>query len=425
MKKLLSLVLCSVMLFSFLAVTASADTETPVTGNMITDDKVSLEIWMINDREKHFTEAIAAYEAVHPNVEIEISYFDTATLKNNCMASAASGTMPDCFYSYSGAIGSYYALNGFAINLDEYAAENKWDDLFLAPAIELTKWDGSIYGIPMTYNTFDVLYRSDIFEKLGLTEPATWDEFENCLAVLKENGITPFAIGNSSAWDLSRLFAFTLDAIAGNEEYDRLCKEQTADWSTNEYVIATLNKLKEWYDKGYFLEGFITLAPNDARNLWYQGEAGMRVDGFIWNMISNDRVMSNYGVFHLPSFNEGQTTRCSTYNTCVMINPEVSENQFKVAMDFLEYALTNPDFDGFKSYPVSYKAVTHPDVEGFELLEEILEDNATYGTMPTIDTALSTEVFAQLNSAMEMYLTGVISVEEAAGMVQAKLDAAA
>lgn len=420
MKRMLATVVSASMLFGM---TAFADTETPVTGKMITDEDVSLEIWMINDREQHFTEAIAAYQEIHPNVEIEISYFDTSTMKNNCMASAASGTMPDCFYSYSGAIGSYYALNGFAINLDEYASENDWGNIFREEALELAKWDGSIYGIPMTYNTFDVLYRLDIFEELGLSEPETWDDFENCLAVLKENGITPFAIGNSSAWDLSRLFSFTLDAIAGNEEYDKLCKEQTADWSTNEYVKATLEKLKEWYDKGYFLDGFMTLEPNDARNLWYAGEAAMRVDGFIWNMISNDREMSDYGVFHLPSYNEGQTTRCSTYNTCVMINPEVSDDQFAVAIDFFEYALTNPDFDGYKSYPVSYKAVTHPDVEGFELLEEILDDNTTYGTMPTIDTALSTEVFAQLNSAMEMYLSGTVSVEEAAGMVQSQLEA--
>ena len=420
MKRMLATVVSASMLFGM---TAFADTETPVTGKMITDEDVSLEIWMINEREQHFTEAIAAYQEIHPNVEIEISYFDTSTMKNNCMASAASGTMPDCFYSYSGAIGSYYALNGFAINLDEYASENDWENIFREEALELAKWDGSIYGIPMTYNTFDVLYRLDIFEELGLSEPETWDDFENCLAVLKENGITPFAIGNSSAWDLSRLFSFTLDAIAGNEEYDKLCKEQTADWSTNEYVKATLEKLKEWYDKGYFLDGFMTLEPNDARNLWYAGEAAMRVDGFIWNMISNDREMSDYGVFHLPSYNEGQTTRCSTYNTCVMINPEVSDDQFAVAIDFFEYALTNPDFDGYKSYPVSYKAVTHPDVEGFELLEEILDDNTTYGTMPTIDTALSTEVFAQLNSAMEMYLSGTVSVEEAAGMVQSQLEA--
>lgn len=401
----------------------AAGTQTPMTGNVITDEDVSLTIWMIGDREEHFNTAIEAYTEIHPNVSIDISYFDTSTLKSNCMAAAASDTLPECFYSYSGAIGSYYATNGYAMDLTQYAADNNWEDLFLEPALELAKWNGVVYGVPMTYNTFDVMYRSDIFESLGLSEPATWDEFENCLAVLKESGITPFAIGNSSAWDLSRLFALTLEAIAGSEEYDRLCKEQTADWSTNESVIATLNKLKEWYDKGYFLEGFMTLAPNDARNLWYQGQCGMRVDGFVWNMISNDRDMSQYGVFHMPSQHAGENTRCSTYNTCVMINPSVDENQFAVAVDFLEYALTNPDFDSYKSYPVSYKAVTHPDVEGFELLEEILADNEAYGTMPTIDTALSTEVFAKLNSAMEMCLTGDISVEEAAGMVQAQLAA--
>ena len=66
----------------------AAGTQTPVTGNVITDEDVSLTIWMIGDREEHFNTAIEAYTAVHPNVSIDISYFDTSTLKSNCMAAA-------------------------------------------------------------------------------------------------------------------------------------------------------------------------------------------------------------------------------------------------------------------------------------------------------------------------------------------------
>ncbi len=424
------LVMISVMSFVFAggANESSASSEggggtvTSVTGNLITDEKVELEVWMINDREAHFTAAIDAYTKEHPNVSIEMSYLDTNTLKNNEMAAAASNTLPDAYYSYSGTIGAYYPENGYAIDLTDYAAEHNWSEKFLAPALTLTSWNGRIYGLPMTYNTFDIMYRQDIFQELGLEEPTTWDEFENCLAVLKENGITPWAVGANGNWDLQRVFSLVLEAFAGSEVNDELCVEWTGDWSTNEAVKAAFEKIKEWYEKGYFLEGFLILTPNDARNLWYQGQAAMRVDGFVWNMISNDRDMSQYGVFHLPSAIDGQTTRCSTYNTCVMLNPELTDDQFAVALDFFEYALMNPEFDGYKSYPVAYKAVTHPDVEGFELLEEILADNDTYGTMPTFDTALPTEVHARFSSAMEMYITGSIDVDEAAAMVQASLE---
>lgn len=399
-----------------------AGTPTSITGNIITDKDVALDVWMINDREAHFTAAIEAYTKEHPNVTIEISYLDTNTLKNNAMAAAASNTLPDCFYSYSGTIGAYYPENGYAMDLSTYAQSHNWNELFLAPALELASWDGKIYGIPMTYNTFDVMYRSDLFQQFGLEEPTTWEAFENCLAVLKENGITPWAVGANGNWDLQRVFSLVLEAHGGAAVNDALCVDWTEDWSTNEAVRASFEKIKEWYDKGYFLEGFLTLTPNDARNLWYQGQAGMRVDGFVWNMISNDRDMSQYGVFHIPSALDGQTTRCSTYNTCVMLNPGLTEEQFSVALDFFEFALTNPDFDSYKSYPVAYKAVSHPDAEGFELLEEILEDNELYGTMPTFDTALPTEVHTKFSSAMEMYITGAIDVQEAMSMVQSELD---
>jgi len=403
--------------------TPPAGSKTSITGNIITDDPVTLDVWMIADREAHFTAAIEAYTTEHPNVKIEMSYLDTNTLKNNAMTAAASNTLPDCYYSYSGTIGSYYPLNGYAIDMSSYAAEHGWDDLFLQSALELCSWDGKIYGIPMTYNTFDVLYRQDLFAQYGLEAPVTWEEFENCLAVLKENGVTPWAIGANGNWDLQRVFSLVLEAYAGAQEHDTLAVDWTGDWSSNEAVKNTFEKIKEWYDNGYFIDGFLTLTPNDARNLWYQGEAAMRIDGFIWNMISNDREMSQYGVFHIPSTVEGQTTRCSTYNTCMMLNPSLSDDRFAVALDFFEYALVNPAFDEFKSYPVAYKAVSHPDAEGFELLEQILEDNITYGTMPTLDTALPTSVHTKLSSALEMYITGSIGVDEAAAMIQAEMEA--
>lgn len=421
MKKTLSVFLMLALILSMNI--AFADTTTSVTGNTITDNPVSLDIWMINDREAHFSRAIEAYQTEHPNVTINISYLDTNTLKNNEMIAAASDTLPDIYYNYSGTIGAYYPQNGYAMDLTEYAAANSWESLYLPEALRLCTWNGKVSGIPMTYNTFDVLYRKDIFEKLNLAEPTTWEEFENCLAVLKENGIVPWAIGANSNWDLQRVFTLVLEAFAGSELNDALCSTWTADWTQTPAVKQAFEKIHEWYDKGYFIEGFLTLSPNDARNLWYQGQCAMRVDGFIWNMISNDRDMSQYGVFHMPSALEGQETRCSNYNTCCMLNSKLSQEQFNVAIDFIEFALVNPDFDSYKSYPVSYQAATYPNVEGFELLTEILEDNKTYGTMPTFDTMLPSSVHAKFSSAMEMYLSDMVSVEDVIAMVQAELDA--
>ena len=62
-------------------------------------------------------------------------------------------------------------------------------------------------------------------------------------------------------------------------------------------------------------------------------------------------------------------------------------------------------------------------MEGFELLTEILEDNKTYGTMPTFDTMLPTTVHTKFSSAMEMYLSDMVTAQEAIAMVQAELDA--
>ena len=36
--------------------------------------------------------------------------------------------------------------------------------------------DGAQWGVPYTYYQWGVYYRKDIFEELGLEEPATWEQ---------------------------------------------------------------------------------------------------------------------------------------------------------------------------------------------------------------------------------------------------------
>ncbi|MBR7133220.1 MAG: extracellular solute-binding protein [Clostridia bacterium] len=51
------------------------------------------------------------------------------------------------------------------------------------------KYQGGIYGIPVTQNCDMLFYRTDIFESLGLNPPETWNEFYNVLEVLQSKNL--------------------------------------------------------------------------------------------------------------------------------------------------------------------------------------------------------------------------------------------
>lgn len=62
--------------------------------------------------------------------------------------------------------------------------------------------------LPFDTPTLTLFYRSDIFEKLGLSPPATWDEhFSNCQAIQK-SGLTPFASASMANLDVSIIYEY-------------------------------------------------------------------------------------------------------------------------------------------------------------------------------------------------------------------------
>lgn len=101
-----------------------------------------------------------------------------------------------------------------------YAKESESDDARLADAgglIDLTKKSfmkrftstvldaqsikGKQFAVPtgLSYET-GIYYNKSIFEKNGLTVPATWDEFVKVIGTLKSKGITPFGVGGKDGW---------------------------------------------------------------------------------------------------------------------------------------------------------------------------------------------------------------------------------
>jgi raffinose/stachyose/melibiose transport system substrate-binding protein len=70
---------------------------------------------------------------------------------------------------------------------------------------------------------------------------------------------------------------FLIEHFAGPEMHDKLFALE-ASYNSPE-VVKAFAKLKEWVDKGYFNEGFISLDPNQALPLLYQNKAGTIFQG--------------------------------------------------------------------------------------------------------------------------------------------------
>ncbi|MCX6089715.1 MAG: extracellular solute-binding protein [Candidatus Atribacteria bacterium] len=62
------------------------------------------------------------------------------------------------------------------------------------------EFDGKVFGVPTNLAYWVVYYSIPVFDKYGLKEPATWDEFLKICETLKSNGVTPLGSTVQGRW---------------------------------------------------------------------------------------------------------------------------------------------------------------------------------------------------------------------------------
>jgi len=76
----------------------------------------------------------------------------------------------------------------------------KHKDEYSQGLIDGFTFDGKAYGFSYTQEYWPVWYNKEVFDRLGLEEPETWDQFTAICDTLLENGITPIAQTVQARW---------------------------------------------------------------------------------------------------------------------------------------------------------------------------------------------------------------------------------
>jgi len=125
---------------------------------------------------------VADFGAMHPDLNIELTVVDREAWKTQ-IRNALTANPPDVVNWYAATRMTPYVDAGLFMDISDLWAEPEM------AALSSTKGamtlDGKQWGVPYTYYQWGVYYRKDIYEELGLSEPATWEEeLANCQAIL-------------------------------------------------------------------------------------------------------------------------------------------------------------------------------------------------------------------------------------------------
>lgn len=218
MKKVLSLVLCMLLVTAMFAGCAKKEESTGDTGTketttkegssqsedkeeMTSDKPVEINMFIsMPEYADAITELIEAYKEVKPNVTInyETTQNDYPTLLK---AKLNSGDIPDLFSSTSGKeIGVYL---DYSQNLSDRALASAMSD-----SVKAVMMSGDeLHGISVKDNLFGIVYNKAIFDEVGITEfPQTFSELEAACVVIEAAGYTPFTSGFAEWWVYKHIF---------------------------------------------------------------------------------------------------------------------------------------------------------------------------------------------------------------------------
>ncbi|MBN2305236.1 MAG: extracellular solute-binding protein, partial [Anaerolineae bacterium] len=169
-------------------------------------DSVTIEWWHIvtDEAQRAFMDGLAAeFEAMHPNVTIEITVLENEAFKSQLVTVMQAEEPPDLFQSWGGGVLWNYANAGLVRDISP-EMEGEWYDSFAVPAaVEMYGQNGEYYGAPWTWGAVGIFYNKALFAEAGLdpdNPPATWTDFLAAVQALKDAGITPIALGEGDKW---------------------------------------------------------------------------------------------------------------------------------------------------------------------------------------------------------------------------------
>ncbi|MFK7791969.1 MAG: ABC transporter substrate-binding protein [Devosiaceae bacterium] len=211
---------------------------------------------------------VADFGALHPDLNIELEIVDREAWKTQ-IRNALTANPPDVVNWYAANRMLPYVNAGLFMDISDL-----WDEpefAALASTEGALTLDGRQWGVPYTYYQWGVYYREDIFNELGLSEPATWEEeIANCQVIL-DSGRKCYTIGTKFLWTAGGWFDYINSRTNGYDFHIALARGEV-EW-TDDRVRETFANWRQLIDMGAFIDDHQTYSWQEALPFITEGEA--------------------------------------------------------------------------------------------------------------------------------------------------------
>ncbi len=455
-KKILSLIIATLMLLSVLAAcgteTTPKENEPTTAPDVTAEPKATAEstepaelngeitFWHSftqGPRMETLQTAADSFMKLHPGAKINIETFSWSDFYTKWTTGLASGNVPDISTAQPGQVSEMINADAI-IPLDDLIDTIGRDRFYEAPLIEMTA-NGSCYAVPLYSHAQVMWYRKDLLEKYNLQVPTTWDELYNAASVINK-GEGGNVYGCSVPMGTSDMMATRyLNFYVRSAGETLITKDGKANL-TSKAAIDGIN---------YWIKMYKDNSPSDSINykvldqatLYYQGKNAFDFNSAfqISGVEANTPALMDYiDCAPMPTINKGDPqTGCETSNIPMVVwknskNPEISKA-------FIEYLYQPENYVPFLlSVPVgmlpAIKDVVNDEtfnsnetVKKFNNALNVISNAVGYGTAigmeygPRVEAGLITSQGVIENMFQDIILNGT-PVETAAKAAEDKLN---
>ncbi|MFP7760195.1 ABC transporter substrate-binding protein [Marisediminicola sp. LYQ134] len=291
----------------------------------------SLLIWAW---EPTLEQVVADYEDENPNVDIELVNVGTGNDHYTALqnAIAAGSGVPDVTQL------EYYAMPQFTlaesvVDLSEFGAGDLADSYSPGPWGSVQSGsDEGVYGLPMDSGPMAMYYNAEVFDRLGVDVPTTWDDYVQAARDIQEADPEVYLANDTGDAGTTTSMIWQ----AGGEPYTVDGTDVSIDFS-DEGTTRYTDMYQQLLDEDL-------LAPITGwSDEWFQGLGNGSIATLTvgaWmpaNLESSvEAGAGDWRVAPMPQWDEGEMATAENGGSALSI-PELGENK-ELAYDFIEYA---------------------------------------------------------------------------------------
>ncbi len=297
---------------------------------------LTIESWRNDDLAIWQDVIIPAFNKQYPDIEVIFAPAAPAEYNGVLNTKLEGGTAGDLITCrpFDASLALYD--QGYLASLNDLPGMENFSDV--AKSAWITDDGSNVFCVPMASVIHGFIYNQEIFEKLGLSEPATVEEFHAVLDAIKADGSVPaLAMGTVDLWEAATMGFQNIGPNYWKGEEGRLGLIAGTEKYSDPQYVAVWEELASWRD--YLSDGFQAQTYPDSQNLFTLGEAAIFPAGS-WEIgVFEPMVDFTMGAFKPPL--PAGTDKCYiSDHTDIALGMNAATKNPEAARTFLEWMTT-------------------------------------------------------------------------------------